>query len=268
MPDLRVPVDRHGFSPQIAGVIREARQLLGWSQRELADRAKTSHTTIWRIEGGHPAELDLLVVERLFAALGIRATLSLDARHLADRRRQADAVHARVNGYVGCRLRRHSFLVATEVMLGDGAPRGWIDTLAFRPADRSLLVEETKTEFDDLGALQRTVAFYEREALAAARSLGWAPRRVAVLVAALDTAQVARRLVDSREAAGTAFPESPVATLEWLRDANATPPRGWTLGIVDPASRRETWLLPSSLISRRRPSYSDYADAARSLLRR
>jgi transcriptional regulator with XRE-family HTH domain len=266
MADSPIAIDRSTFAPQIASAVRHARHLIGWSQRELAGRAKTSHTTIWRLESGHLDAFDLLVVERVLTSLGIHAQLSLGTRHLEDRRRQADGVHARVNGFVGRRLREHAFDVATEVIIGAGSPRGWIDTLAFRSADRALVVEETKTEIDDLGGLQRSVAFYEREAVGVARSLGWSPRRVVVIVAVLDTASVARHLRDSHEAAASAFPANVEATRAWLRNPRAAPPRGWTIGAVDPASRREDWLLPTSLTSRRRPVYANYRDAARRLL--
>ena len=86
-------------------------------------------------------------------------------------------VHAQVNGTVARRLERCGWRTATEVLdRRRTTPRGWIDLLAFREADRALLVEETKTDIPDMGGLQRSVAFYERTALSAARRLGWRPR--------------------------------------------------------------------------------------------
>lgn len=267
MPREQVHLGQRGFGPRIADVVREARRLIGWSQQELAERAHTSQATVWRIETASGSHLDLLVVERVLAALGIRATLDLDARHLADRQRQHDGVHARVNGAFGRWLERRGWLLASEVLIGEGVPRGWIDTLAFRPSDRSLLVEETKTEILDLGELQRSVAFYEREASGVARRLGWVPRRVAVLVVVLDTEAVAGRIADTRDAFRRAFP-APVATAAaWLGDPACPAPVGWTLAAVDPASRSVEWLRPTSLTSRRHAAYADYRDAARRLLR-
>lgn len=268
MPDTIVDLGRRGFSARLADVIREARRLVGWTQRELADRAHTSQATICRIEGGRSVHLDLLVVERVLAALGIRASLELDARHLADRRRQRDAVHARLTGFVAHRLEGDGWLSALEVLLGGGAPRGWIDLLAYRPADRSLLVEETKTDIPDMGALQRSVAFYEREAWAAAQRLGWRPTRVVVLVVALDTDAIARRLADNRDVVSRAFPAPVEAMAAWLRDPGRGQPRGWTLATVDPAVRGAAWLRPTLLGSRRKPAaYANYAEAAARLLR-
>jgi transcriptional regulator with XRE-family HTH domain len=269
MPDQTIDLGRRGFAPLIADVVREARLLIGLSQRELARRADTSQATIWRIEGGRADHLDLLVVERVLRVLGIRATLTLDARHLADRRRQLDAVHARLVGYVARRLERVGWLTAAEVPLGDGTPRGWIDLMAFRETDATLLVDETKTEIPDLGALGRSLAFYEREAWSAARSRGWQPRRAVVLVTALDSVAIARRLSDNRELVGRMFPALVDGVARWLADPRCESPRGWALGTVDPASRADAWVRPTTLGSRRRaPAYEDYADAAARLRRR
>lgn len=269
MPDTTIDFSRRGFAAHLADAVRDARMVIGWSQRELARRTGTSQTTIWRLESGSADHLDLLFVERVLHALGIRASLGLDARHLADRRRQLDAVHATMVGYVARRLERAGWRTATEVPLGDGIPRGWIDLLAFREADAALLVDETKTEIPDLGALGRSVAFYEREAWAAARSRGWAPRRVAVLVTALDSAAISGRLADNRELAGPMFPAPVDGVAAWLADPECKPPRGWALGAVDPAARGTAWLRATTLSSRRRtPAYADYADAAARLRRR
>ena len=269
MPDTTIDFGRRGFAAHLADVVRDARILIGWSQRELAQRTGMSQTMIWRLESGHAEHLDLLFVERVLQALGIRASLSLDARHLADRRRQLDVVHAMLVGYVARRMERAGWQTAIEVPLGDGVPRGWIDLLAFREADATLLVDETKTEIPDLGALGRSVAFYEREAWAAARSRGWVPRRVAVLVTALDSAAISGRLADNRELAGRMFPAPVDGVAAWLADPGYEPPKGWALGAVDPAARGTVWLRPTTLSSRRRtPAYADYADAAGRLRRR
>jgi hypothetical protein len=153
------------------------------------------------------------------------------------------------------------------VPIGDPVPRGWIDTRAFRDLDEWLLVEEVKTEILDIGAIQRSLAFYQREAMGAARRIGWRPRGVAVLLLALDTMAVASRIADSRDLLGQAFPVPAASTLSWLCDATEPPPREWTLAVCDPASRRQDWLRPSAVVSRRRPAYEDYRDAARRLLR-
>jgi transcriptional regulator with XRE-family HTH domain len=269
MTDTRIPLGRLGVGPQLADVVREARRLVGWSQRELADRAVTSQATIWRIEAGRAKALDLGLVGRVLTALGIRSELDLEGRHLTDRRRQQDGVHARLNGYLARRLTRAGWRTATGVPIGDGAPRGWIDLLGYRPADQSLLIDETKTQLDDLGALQRSLSFYEREAMAAARRLGWEPRRSFVVAVLLDTDAVIRRVRDARDLVTAAFPAPVHALRAWIEDPSSPPPRGWSIAIADPAARGATWLRPIPLGARRRASaYVDYADAASRLLTR
>lgn len=263
VPDAVLTLGRRTFAHQLADSVREARVLIGWTQRELAERARTSQTMVWRVETVRCDRLDLAVVERLLAALGIRASLALDARHLADRQRQRDAVHARIVGYVARRLERAGWHTALEVPLGDGIPRGWIDLLAYREADGSLLIDETKTEIPDFGGLGRSLAFYQREAWAAAARLGWRARRSVVLVTALDTSALAARLVANRDVVIRMFPASVTDLAPWLANAGMRPPDGWAMGTVDPAARGTTWLHQTVLgTRRRRPAYEDYAAAA------
>jgi len=56
----------------LGGVIREARTLAGWTQAELADRARTSQSMVARLELGRRLEPDVVVVSRILAALGLR----------------------------------------------------------------------------------------------------------------------------------------------------------------------------------------------------
>ncbi len=242
--------------------------LIGWSQRELAGRAGVAQATVCRVESGTSGSIDMVTVGRLFAALALRASIDVDDFRLDDRRRQRDGVHAQVNGTAARRLERWGWRTATEVLIGDGNPRGWIDLLAYREADRALLVEESKTDIPDMGGLQRSVAFYERMAMSVARRLGWWSRHVAVLVVVLDSETVARRLVDNREIVRRAFP-APIREMSaWLADPACPMPKGWAMGTCDPASRATAWLRPTTLGSRRSaPVYRDYADAAARLLK-
>lgn len=265
MADLMLRAGQRSFAAQLADAVRDTRRLIGWTQRELADRALTSHTTIWRIERGQASHIDLLVVERVLHHLGLRATLSIarNPRHLDDRRRQADGVHARIVGHVARRLERSGWLTSLEVPLGEGVPRGWIDLLAYREADDALLVDEAKTDLPDMGALGRSLGFYARSASEAAHALGWRPRRLALPVTALDSAAFAERLADNRSLVARMLPAPVPELARWLADPRCAQPLGWGLGMVDPATRGPLWLRPTMLGSRRRPAaYTDYADAA------
>ena len=65
MPNLNLDLGRRGFAPQLADVVRDARLLVGWTQRELAAKANTSQAAVWRIENALGPHLDLLLVERV-----------------------------------------------------------------------------------------------------------------------------------------------------------------------------------------------------------
>jgi transcriptional regulator with XRE-family HTH domain len=265
----RIDLAGGSVATSVARTIRGARTLVGWTQRELASRAGVSQATVWRAESGAAASLDMIVVGKLFSALALRSQLEIDDFRLDDRRRQQDSLHALVNGRSARRHEEDGWLTALEVMIGGEVPHGWIDLLAFREADRALLVQETKADIPDMGGLQRSLAFYERSARAVARVLGWDARSVTALVVALDTEAVARRLVDSRDLVARAFPAPVRSTAAWLVDPGMPRPQGWTLATCDPASRAASWLRPTTLGSRRTaPVYRDYADAAERLLRR
>jgi transcriptional regulator with XRE-family HTH domain len=263
VPDLLVPLGSQSLPVRLGELVRDARQLAGWTQLTLACRAATCQSAISRIERGVADPLDLLVVERVLDALGFQASLDVDGRHLADRRRQRDPVHARMNGFIASSLERRGFRTALEIQVGDPSPRGWIDLLAFRPIDRALIVDETKGDLPDVGAFQRSLAFYERNAREAANRLGWNPTRVIVLGTMLDSATIATRLVENQELIRRSFPSPVERLLGWIDDPRAPAPFGWTLATCDPASRSKAWLRPPAVGARRRPvSYADYADAA------
>jgi transcriptional regulator with XRE-family HTH domain len=267
MTTSTIDLTRAAIGPWLADRIRTARTLMGMSQDNLAARARTSQATIWRIESGHADHLDLKVVERVFTVLGLKATISISDRHLDDRRRQNDGVHATINGCGARHLGDLAWLTALEAQIGDEVPRGWIDLLGFRAIDRALVVDESKADLPDMGAMQRSLAFYEREAPHVARRLGWSPRSVTVMVLALDSEQMARRLRDNRDIVKHSFTGEVEPLDAWLRDPKQPRPRGWTIAMVDPASRADRWLRPPVLgRSRRVPAYRDYADAARRLL--
>ena len=269
MTNRSIRLGEPGTPRELAKVIRDARRLVGWSQAELASRAGASQAALSRLETGRNASLDLDSAGRFLAALGMTGDLTIRDMHLRDRERQADAVHSVMNGFIARRLERLLWLPVLEVQIGDLVPRGWIDLVAYREADRSLLVEETKSDIPDMGGLQRTVSFYQSMAWQVARGLGWRPTRVAVLVVVLDSETVAGRLADNRETVTRAFPERPGDFAAWLSDPGKPAPRRWALGTCDPASRERVWLRPTTLGSRRRPpAYRDYADAAARLVDR
>jgi transcriptional regulator with XRE-family HTH domain len=247
---------------QIARVVRDVRVGFGWSQRELARRAGCSQSMIARLESGDARHLDLALADRVIRELGVRPSFDARLPGLADRRRQQDRVHARCCGYVGRHLSALGWEVRHEVEVGGGRGRGWIDLLAFRPADGGLFCPEMKTELHDAGAIQRTLAWYERESWAAARAIGWRPKRLGSALVLLCTAECDERVADNRVLLSQAFPANASALMDWLREPSAPlPPRA--VAMVDPRSRRRDWLRSTRRDGRRTAApYRDYADAA------
>ena len=244
----------------VARTVRDARRTLGWTQLELGRRSKVSRQMVGLVESGGVSP-SFEVTASLFDALGIEANLVVRIPFLADRQAQRDPVHARCSAYVQRRLESRGWLVRREIEVVHGRSHGWIDLLAFDPRTRTLLVIEIKTQLDDLGRIERTLAWYERDAWAAARRLGWRPRRAAGWVLLLATTACDDRIRDNRDAVASAFPSRASDMLVWLMRDGDTEPHRRAIALIDPSSRRRDWLLRCPVDGRRTPApYRDYAD--------
>ena len=262
-PLTRIRVQAETLPTVIGALIRDTRQQIGWSQDQLADRAGTSQSTVWRIETAAPGAVDLGTIDRVLSALGLRSTLEVEGRHLADRADQRDPVHAALSSAVAGRLRRAGWAVESEVPTGSRSPTGWIDLAAFREHDAALLIIEIKADLPDIGGLQRQVGWYEREAPYVARRLGWRAERTVVAVVCLDTEAIARRLLEHRGLLAPAFPGDGRAFGLWLTDPAALFDGQRSIVVTDLAGHRIPAMTASVLQGRRTtPRYRDYADAA------
>lgn len=252
-------------APAFAGrMIRDLRHALRWSQLTLATRAGVSQSWVSRVERGECADVSIAAVERLLVAMGARLILDASAPFLA-MSRQRDAVHARCTSQVARRLEASGWEVATEVEVGGDRSRGWIDVLAWHPETGWLLVIEVKTELRDLGAIERSLNWYEREAWAAARRQGWRPRVVVGSLLLLATDAVDARVRDNRDALSRSFPTRArdLATIV-TQGSLANASRARAIALIDPRSRRRVWLRPTRVDGRRSPApYADYADFVR-----
>jgi transcriptional regulator with XRE-family HTH domain len=235
--------------------------MLDITQVQLAAAIGVSRAHIAGIETGR-ANPSLDLVWRIADRLGLE--LELVGRHpIVVDRRQGDLVHARCSAYVERRLRRRDWLVEREVEVASGRAHGWVDLLAFEPRSRTLVIVEIKTRLDDIGAVERQVAWYEREAPDLAVRLGWRPRRVLSWLLLLASDEVEGRMSLHRELLRTSFPERAATMRAVVRDPTAgTRLRG--IALIDPTGRRREWLIASRMEGRRSTlPYRDYADAAR-----
>jgi ribosome-binding protein aMBF1 (putative translation factor) len=76
-PEVKAPYEQARLRFELAEAVRARREELGWSQRQLAERAGMSQPGVARFEaGGTNPTLPLL--ERLAAALGLTLAVSLE----------------------------------------------------------------------------------------------------------------------------------------------------------------------------------------------
>jgi transcriptional regulator with XRE-family HTH domain len=267
----RVPAHRgrdstgDNLGMRVGSSIQSTRQAFGWTEREFAGRLDTNQAAVQRLEAGRQSHLDVRLATAALDLLGIRVTIDANPVGLAGRREQHDLVHARCSGYVARRLKQCGWEVRTEVEIGEGRFRGWIDVLAYRASDRALLVIEIKTEIDDFGRVLRSIGWYVRSSRDAARAVGWQPRVIVPVVIALATVETDARLTMNADLVRNDLPGGPEQLMAWIDDSSAERPRP-TMALVDPMSRKRAWLWRTRLDGRRSPPpFRDYRDAARRL---
>ena len=250
----------------VAGAVKSLRTTLGWSQHDLGHRSGLTQSVISDIERGAVAGLPLATADRVLGALGARLVLSVAAPYLGDRERQRDPAHANIVAYVVARLRRAGWDTRTEVEVGGDRSRGWIDILACHAASRVMLVIEIKTEIHDFGQIERSLAWYEREAWASARRFGWRPLRQVGCLLLLAAEANDTRATANRASIDAGFPLR-ARHLAAIIEGEAGPQDpGRAIALLDPRSHRRTWCRALRIDGRRSPApYADYADFMRSI---
>jgi transcriptional regulator with XRE-family HTH domain len=246
----------------IARAIREACERAGWSQRELARRLMTNQSAVKRLLAQGTASLDTGLATEAMRQLRLRLTIDAGGPGLAYRPRQRDRVHAWCVAYTVRRLRQLGFEVRTEVEIGDGRSRGWIDVLAYRPSDRVILCVEIKTMIDDLGHILRKLGWNARQSWAAAIGVGWRPATIVPILLVLGTVESDVRLGSAADLVHSHLPATASDLLRILVQVGHEPIQGG-LALIDPRRRGREWLFrPRIHGGRSRMPYRDYADAA------
>jgi len=212
------------------------------------------------IERASVPDLPIATAVRILNALEVRIDLRLLAPVVATLPVK-DRAHARCVAYVARRLERSGWLVSTEVAVGDGRWRGFIDVLGFHASSTVLLVVEVKIVLDDIGALDRQIGGYERFAWAAAHTAGWRPRATTAALLLLATDDNDRRLSEHRTYLDRRFRIRASDLLSFIADPDEPRDRGERgIAMIDPRTRRTRWLLPTWLDGRR--NAARYADRA------
>jgi transcriptional regulator with XRE-family HTH domain len=268
---LRRPTDV--FAIEFGRIAATTRRALRKTQAVVGEAVGLSQPAVSLIEHGKLPGVSLRVIGDLSAVLGIQiawtmrppwvpgSIASTSARRVQRAHGQRDRGHARCSAYVRRRLERLGWTVAQEVEIVLGRSHGWIDILAFHAATGALLVGEIKTELRDLGEIQRTLAWYEREAWASARRLGWTVRGVVVVLFVLATRENDQRVEQNGEVFAQTWPLRSRTLARWLADPPKETRRRSGFVLIDPLSRRRTWLLGARLDGRVTPvAYADYRD--------
>jgi transcriptional regulator with XRE-family HTH domain len=254
-----MPIDKDSRET-IGAAISSIRHAIGWTQAELGRRVGQTQGWVSRVEHGRIEDLTFASAQRLLAAMGARLVVTVEAPYLGDRVRQRDPAHSRMASYVSRRLVRQGWQVATEVEVGGDRSRGWIDILAYHAATGMLLVIELKTEIHDLGAIQRSLGWYEREAWKAAQRFGWTPNRAMGCLLLLASDANDERATANRGVFDDAF-AGRARGLGSVVDGEV--PVGVStrfVAMIDPRSRRRDWVRPLRIDGRRTPArYRDYA---------
>jgi transcriptional regulator with XRE-family HTH domain len=245
-----------------AAASRDTRLRLDLTQEQVATAVGITRSHYAKIERGE-ANPGLEMVARIAEALGLELELVARPPSFAKDMRQRDLGHARCSGYVSRRLQVAGWQVAREAPIRDGRWRGWVDILAFSPHTGVLLIIEIKTRLEDVGAIERQIGWYTRSAWAAARDLGWQPRRASPWLLALASDEVEVAIRANRLLLAQAFPRRALDMLAELDGAGAGASAPG-MALIDPARRGRRWILPSRSDGRRSPApYRDYADAVR-----
>jgi len=239
----------------VAATVKSARLGRRWSQRRLGRVSGCSQSVIARMERATMLDLSFRTASRVLRALSVEAELRLLPPRV-ETPPVRDRAHARCVAALSRRLARAGFIVATEVEVGSGRWRGFIDVLAMHPASRLLLVWEVKTALNDIGAADRQLGSYVEAAWEAASGLGWRPRGVTGILVLLATEESDRRLREHRAYFDRAFTLRSRGLGQLLDGSTIDLPARGARGLVmlDPASRRVSWLLPTAIDGRRTPA--------------
>lgn len=259
-------VARSSRSIQNVGTtVRELRSTIGWTQKTLGRRAGVSQSMVSLIENSRRPDLTFATADAVIGAMGGRLSITVDAPYLSDRRRQRDPAHARLAAHVASRLRAAEWEIRAEVEVGGDRSRGWIDLLGWNHRSRVLLVIELKTEIHDLGQIERSLGWYERESRAAAFREQWRPTRIVGCLLLLATDANDQRVAANSASIAAGFPVRSRHLNGLLAGTGGEIPAGRAIAMVDPRSRRIEWIRPLRIDGRSSPApYADYAGFMRS----
>ena len=201
---------------RLAAAVRAIRLRRRWSQHDLAAAARTSQSTVSRVERGHLDGLPLGTIRRVTSALDARVDLRVRWRG-GDLDRLLDRAHAALGEEVVAWLAESGWEGRPEISFSRYGERGSIDILARHPESGSLLVIELKTALVDLQDMIASVDRKRRLATYVAESLGWRERSVSSLVVLAEGRTNRRRVAEHQHLLRAAFPLDSRGVRVWIR---------------------------------------------------
>ena len=250
---------------ELGRALREERVRRGLVLADVARRARTTVTTVQRLEAGGRGSLGAYA--RIATALGMTPDFSMTTRRAAHTERDADPVHAAMGEALAAHLRERGWEVRLDEPYQHYQFAGRADVVALDRERRVLLHVEDRTRFPDVQAFAG--AFNAKRAYLApdlARRLGIPGgfRSVTHVVAALWSSEVLH-IVRLRQASFAAVcPDSDDAFARWW-DGQDPVTGAWSSFILFdplPGTRRSRrrW-VGLEAVPRAEPRYRGYADA-------
>ncbi len=205
---------------RFGSAVRAVRLKRGWRQRDLAERAGISTSTISRIERGHPGTLSLDTIRAVSSALDIRVELAARWR-AGDLDRLMNAKHSALHDLVAEMFRDElpAWILAPEVSFAVYGERGVIDIVAWHPGRRALLIIELKTDISDVNELVGTFDRKRRLGRQVVQSeRGWDPLTVSGWVIVAPGRTNRARIAAHGAMLRAAFPMDGRGIRSWLGD--------------------------------------------------
>ena len=201
---------------RVGKALRAIRLRRGWTQGDLARRARVPRGAISRAERGHLASLNFEAVEKLARTLDAQLDVRLRWRG-EELDRLLNAGHSAMHEHLAKTFAAvPEWVIAPEVSFAIWGERGVIDILAFHRPTRRLLVIELKTAIVDIQDLIGTLDCKRRLARQVARDRGWDPLGVSIWLVVADTRTNHRRVAAHRTVLGTVFREDGTRMRAWL----------------------------------------------------
>lgn len=203
---------------QLGRVFRAVRIHRRMRQADVARLARTSPSSVSRIERGQVGGMSFDVIRRVGGVLEIRLDLVPSWRG-GDLERVVNARHSALHERLAERLgRAPGWVSAAEVSYSIWGERGVIDRLAFHPELRMLVVFELKADLGDPAGLVAQVDRYRRLAPEIARGRGWEAATVSCWAVIADTNTNRRRLASHAELLRGSFSADGRQLADWLRN--------------------------------------------------